>query len=275
MEVAPLVSKYGIGGIGVPRSLMEDEQKALEAGKCVASYGLKWGLMPTPVDFYAEKVSDAEFSEGLEKLKRWADLGEKMGLKYSYNHVWNGSNSREFAENYEWNLTRIKQVWKVMDDHGIAYGMEFLGPHPLQKSFTHPFINNIAGILALASDVNERCGFLFDTYHWFCGSAANMGDLYLAARNVDKIVNFHVNDGILGRSYAEQEDRIRAVPFATGVIDSVTPYRMLDESGYTGPILIEALWPFIDEQKQKSTEDAVKTVASIYDRLKAAADRKQ
>lgn len=273
LEIAPLVSKYGMEGIGVPRDIMEDEKKAIEAKSCLESYGLKWGLLPTPVDFYAEKTGDTEFAEGLEKLKRWAELAEKVGVRYSYNHVWNGSNSREFEENYEWNLTRIKQVWKVMDDFGILYGLEFLGPHPLQKSFAYPFINNIAGILSLASDVDERCGFLFDTYHWFCGSAANQGDLYLAAKNVRKMVNFHVNDGIQGRTHTEQEDLNRAVPLSTGVIDSAVPYRIFEESGYEGPVLIEALYPFIDEQKQKPTEEAIRTVASIYNQLKAAAKK--
>ena len=269
VEIAPLIQKYGIEGISVPPELLEDENKANEARECLESLGLKWGLLPTPIDFYDETIEDDDFAEGLETLKRHAYLGEKLGVKYAYNHVWSGSNFRGFEENYEWVLTRIRQVWNVFDNHGIMYGLEFLGPHHIQKSYSYPFINNIAGILALASDVNKRCGFLFDTYHWFCGSASNMGDLYMASKNVQKMVNFHVNDGIAGRSYAEQQDLDRALPLSTGVIDAATPFRFFEENGYEGPVLCESLWPFIDEQKKRPTQEAIQIVADVYNKLKA------
>ena len=64
-EIVPLVVRYGIGGIHVPAELLEDEKTAREAAKLVLGNGLKWSLLPTPVDFFAESVdNDARFKSG-------------------------------------------------------------------------------------------------------------------------------------------------------------------------------------------------------------------
>ena len=169
-EIAPLVKKYGLSGIAVPGALLQDEKEALRAADFVRDLGLSWSLLPTPADFYSESLSDEQFDAAIEVFKSRAELGAKMGVRFCYNHVWNGSNEREPDAQFEWVLGRIRRVFEVADANGIRYGMEFLGPVPLQKSFRIPFFNSLSGILALADEVSPRCGFLFDTYHWYCGS---------------------------------------------------------------------------------------------------------
>ena len=72
-ELVPLLVRYGIGGVHVPAPLLDDRTAAAEASRLVLGSGLKWGLLPTPVDFYAEDVDDGTFAAGLEKLKVWAE----------------------------------------------------------------------------------------------------------------------------------------------------------------------------------------------------------
>lgn len=78
-ELAPLVAKHGMGGINVPVEILEDVNLAREAAKCVYDNGLQWGLLPTPVDCLSGFATDDKmFDEGMEKLKRWAEIGKKL-----------------------------------------------------------------------------------------------------------------------------------------------------------------------------------------------------
>lgn len=273
--IVPLARKYGIGGVGVPTELMDDPKNALEMAKLVFDNGLKWSLLPTFPDFFTETVPEDVFDEKVEEFKRWAELGEKMGVRYCYNHVWSGSNFREPEAQYEWVLRRLRRLWRVADEHGMKYGMEFLGPVPLQKSFKYPFFNNIAGILSLADEVSPKCGFLFDTYHWYCGSNQNPGDLYLAAAHVDRMVNFHLNDGYPDRTREQQEDLERHLPLTTGVIDAATPYRLFEERGYTGPVMCEPIGEWRKNTAGLSIEESIAAVAAAYERVRLAAAAKK
>ena len=264
-ELAPLVKKYGIKGINPPAAILEDRKKAREAAKCAYDNGLKWGLLPTPVDFLVPDTTDEMFDAGLEKLKVWAETGEKIGVKYSYNHVFSGHNERDYNENFEWHVIRIRQINKIMTDHGIHYGLEFLGPWDLRNSFKKPFAHTIAGILAIADAVGQ-VGFLFDSFHWYT-SSNDLDDLYFAAQHTDRMVGFHINDGIAGKTREEQLDLTRAMPMTTGVIDSALMYKMFRDKGFTGPVIIEPINPSYERFVKMEAEEVVKEIAEAYNRL--------
>ncbi len=272
-ELAPLLVKHGIDGINPPASLLTDNKKAREAAKCVFDSGLKWSLLPTPVDFFAPDTTDALFDEALKTLRIWAETGEKMGVHYAYNHVFPGDNERQYDENFDWHVKRIRQINKIMRDHGIQYGLEFLGPHDLRNSFKYPFIHTISGALAVADAVDKSVGFLFDTFHWFC-SSDDIDDLYAAAQNVDRMVCFHLSDGVTGKLRKEQLDMTRAMPMTTGVIDSLTPYRMFRDRGYTGPMLLEPLFPTYDRFLNMDAEDVVIEIAESYSMMEELARKR-
>ncbi len=270
--LVPLLRKHGIGGVHVPVSLLTDSPKAMEATGLLRDNGLQWSLLPTPVDFYAEDVTDDMFDKGLETLKRWADTGERMGVRYAYNHVWNGSNTRAYQENFDWLSVRIRRVWRALHDAGIQYGLEFLGPVPLRDSFQYPFFHTLPGILALADSVDRRCGFVFDIYHWYTGSDQEQGDLFLAAQHVNRMVNFHVNDGLPGRTREQQQDLERALPLDNGVIDAAAPYALFQKAGYAGPVMCEPMRPLSANEAGRTTEEIVMLVAQAYRRLEDAAN---
>ena len=155
-ELAPLVAKHGMGGINVPVEILEDVNLAREAAKCVYDNGLQWGLLPTPVDCLSGFATDDKmFDEGMEKLKRWAEIGEKIGVKRSYNHVIPGSDTMSFDENYEWHVRRVSEIYHILNNHGIQYSLEFIGPVPLKKSFKYPFFDSIAGVLSIADAISS------------------------------------------------------------------------------------------------------------------------
>lgn len=76
-ELAPLAREYGFDGLDVPEAILGDEKKAESAQAAMKENGLKWGLLPTPVDFFDETIDEKKFEEALEIQKRWAQLGEK------------------------------------------------------------------------------------------------------------------------------------------------------------------------------------------------------
>ena len=146
----------------------------------------------------------------------------------------------------------------MLDPYNIHYGFEFLGVVPLRNSFKYPFFNGITGALSVADAVSPRMGFVFDTYHWYTGHDCDMGDLYYAAEHVDRLVNFHVNDGIAGVPREKQEDMERAMPMTTGVIDSKAAYDLFKSRGYEGLILCEPMTLWKNEMKDKTIEEVVK-----------------
>jgi L-ribulose-5-phosphate 3-epimerase UlaE len=88
------------------------------------------------------------------------------------------------------------------------------------------------------------------------------------AKHADRIVCFHINDGIAGKSREEQLDLIRALPLATGVINSVRPYKLLYDNGYAGPVLCELMNPAYQRYAEMEAEDVVIEIAESYKRWK-------
>lgn len=265
-ELAPIAKKYGFEGICVRPALLDNPAEALEAAKIVKDLDMKWGLLPTPADFFTETVEGEEFEDAVKKLADWAALGEKMGVKYSYNHIWPSSAKRAFAENFEWHVKRLERLQPIFKDHGIAYGFECLGPYELRIKGINPFVHTVAGVLSIADAAGGYAGFLFDTYHWHCGSR-RMDDVYFAAQNCKRMVNFHVNDGIAGLEPDMQRDLVRQMPMTTGVIDSKTIYQRFKACGYEGPVMCEPMVPTTERFGRISPEESIKEVRDAFLRL--------
>lgn len=267
-EIAPLAAKYGFEGTGVPQEILLDRRKAEEAAACVRDHGLKWGLLHTPADYFHEGVDEDRFEQALETQREWADIGERIGVRYAYNHVWPSSAKREFAENFGWHVSRLERIQAVFADHGIQYGLEFLGPYELRNQHEHPFVHTISGVLAIADAAGGETGFLFDTYHWYCGSR-RLDDLYYAAQNHHRMVNVHLNDGIAGRKPDEQRDLERAMPMTTGLIDAAMIYRLFEKNGYAGPVMCEPMRPTTDRLAKLPAERAVAEIAGAFQRVRS------
>ena len=273
-EIAPLAVKYGFEGINVPRSALAAEKLAAEAAACVREYGLKWGLLPTATDYFNENTGDEAFNAALATQEKWAKTGEKLGVRYAYNHIWPSSSKRDFDDNFEWHIGRLRRLMEVFNRHGIKYGLEFLGPFELRSKHIYPFVHTISGVLAIAdaaagsagSGGTAKAGFLFDTYHWYCGSR-RLDDLYYAAQNCHRMVNMHANDAMPGIPPDEQRDMVRALPMTTGVIDSAMIYQLFRQSGYAGPVICEPMTPATARFAAAPPEQSVAEIAEAFRRM--------
>ncbi|MEY8351974.1 sugar phosphate isomerase/epimerase [Lachnospiraceae bacterium 54-53] len=258
----------GFGGIEVPAHAFGSVEKARLAGERLKRCGMKWGLMMAPCDMY--RVSDGEFEAGLKQWGRWLERARAAGCTRAYNHIWPGSDTRDYEENFEWHHDRLKKIFHVMKESGIRYGLEFMGAKTVCDRFQYPFIRTISGTMALADSVSREIGFVFDGIHWYT-SGAKMDDLFLYLNNIQRVVNLHLDDAYPGRSPEEQLDRERGMPGTSGIIDSVKIVKAFHEKGYDGPVIVEPMSPATDRYESMKLEDAAEEASQcLHEILKEA-----
>ena len=244
-ELAPLCAQHGIQALSATRALLEDERAAQEASAILADNGLTWGLMPMPADFYHWELDDAAFDEALRTLARQAKAAEKLGVTHAYNHVWPTS-PRAFDENFDWHVRRVRAVSSILADHGVRYGLEFLGPHELRTWQPHEFVHTLAGVLAIADAAGGQAGVAFDT---------------------DRLVALHLNDAVAGVPVPEQRDMQRRLPMETGVIDSRAILRRFLEQDCDALYMIEPFEPSRTRFAAMTAQQAVQAAADVFARL--------
>jgi sugar phosphate isomerase/epimerase len=254
----PLAKITGYDTVQFPLWEITTIEQAKDFTREVLDRGLQWGLMPMEIDML-RPCPEEVYKGDLVTLKRHMDLAQAAGVRRYYNHVLPGSNDLEWEDNYSWTIERVTPVFNMAAEHGIKYGLEFLGPKSLADSFRYPFIRTVRDILALADAVSEDVGVLVDAFHWYT-SGSPLEDLKLIASG-DRIVGVHLNDGLKGRSRDEQQDLERELPGATGVIDSVSVVKTLSALGYGGPVTVEPFEPAASRLRALPLEDALRTVA--------------
>ncbi len=267
-ELAPIAAKHGIQAIGIPSSLLENPQKATEETAWLQELGLGWGLLPMTADFYHWDLTDEAFERALELLKQRAEIAARIGVTHAYNHVWPTS-PRPFDENFEWHVRRVKAVSTVLQNCGIRYGLEFLGPHELRTWQKYEFVHSLAGVLAIADAADRIAGIAFDTFHWYCSTGGCMDDLLYMANHTERLVAVHLNDAVAGVPYDEQKDMQRRLPMESGVIDAADILKRFRSAPCDALYMIEPFEPGRTLFHAMSAEEAVRTAAEIFEKLEA------
>ena len=256
LEIAESIRAHEMVGVPVTPAIMENKKEALEATKAIRDMGLKWNMLPWPVDFYQHYVEQDEFDKGIDTLKRWAELGQQMGVKYAFNHVM-PSSPKPFDESFDWCVRRIYRVNQVMENNDINYGLEYVGEYDARHAYDNEFVYTLPGIMALGDAAGNGVGFIYDTYHTHCGGREN-DDFHLALHNIDRISGVHFSDGMPGKTLEKQKDLTRSYPETTGVVPSASHVSRLLEAGYAGPVLIEPYNPdYFKHLKQISFDQAM------------------
>lgn len=263
--LAPFCAKYGIQALSA-HGVLDSEADALEAHAILKDNGLTWGLLPMPADFYHWELDDSAFAAALEELERRAAIAEKVGIRHAYNHVWS-SGPREYEENFEWHIQRIRKVSHILQEHGIRYGLEFLGPHELLSLQPYPFVHSLAGVLSLADAANDSVGVVFDTFHWYCSHNGDPDELLYMEQHIDRLVMLHVNDAVAGLPYNEQHDLERRLPMETGIINAREILSRFQAKGSDALYMIEPFEPGRTHFGALSAADAAKEAAEIFSRV--------
>ena len=245
----------GFRGIEVPAGAFDTDEAAREARRRMEGLGMRFGLIMAPADMY--KIPDEDFDRTAAEFGRWAHRAALAGCSRAYNHIWPGSDTRPYPENFDWHARRAEKIYRLLREEGIRYGLEFMGAETVRKPFKYPFIHSLMGVISLAEAVSPEIGFVFDTIHWYT-SGSREDDLYYALRHVDHTVNLHLSCADASRSREEQDDHRRALPGENDTIDCAAILKLFDRAGYDGPVIMEPMAPATERYSGMSALDAAK-----------------
>jgi sugar phosphate isomerase/epimerase len=227
---------------------LKDHLDALKAGK------LGWGAAGVPVDF---RGAEAAFEQGMKSLPGFARSLQRAGVTRVATWLSPSQRSLTYLANFRLHAKRLREVARVLGDHGLRLGLEYVGPKTSWSTSRFPFIHTMAEMKDLIAEINrDNVGFLLDSWHWYTAHETEADLLSLRASDV---VLCHLNDAPSGVPIDQQIDSRRELPCATGVIDAKTYLGALLKIGYDGPVVCE---PFSQELRKLSPEQALGAVAA-------------
>lgn len=231
LEVA---GKYHFAGVEFSihdlRALVEHEgpEAALRlqrsTGVALAAFGL-------PVEWQAD---EARFRAGMDTLPGFCRAAAAAGCTRATTYI------RPFVESDPAVMSlvairRLRAVCEVLGMDGIRLAIEWVGTPSLRRGKT-PFLWTAEHAIVLCDAIGlPNAGLLFDSWHWFT-TGADAQDLTRVPAG--RIVHLHVNDAP-NIPLSEQQDNVRLLPGASGVIDLVTMLGTLEDRGYDGYVAVE------------------------------------
>ena len=232
-EAIAAAKKGGFGGVEInPREVADLVEK--EGPDTVNALFAKTNIKPAGFGLPFEWRKDAaDWRRGVEELPRLAKAAAAIGATRTFTWVLSASDEMPLEENRRFHIERFRPIAEILGEHGIRFGMEFLGPKTLRDGKKYPFIHTMAGMLEMGREIGENVGILLDSWHWYT-SGGTVEEI--RALRPEQIVYVHVNDAPPYIPVDEQIDSVRRVPGATGIIDIAGFLRALRTIGYDGPL---------------------------------------
>ena len=255
-EGLALAERHGFGGYDAQLATLHEEMAARGAAAVreeFLQHGLRIGAWNLP--FMPYHVTEAEWRDWLGRLPPLLAAARALGALRAGMWIMPGSDERGFDDNFAFHVARFQPVARLLADHGVRLGLEFIGPETSLRKFKHPFIRSVAAMLKLARAIGPNCGLLLDAWHWHCAGGTRE-DLRGLTR--DLLVHVHVDDAPAGIPRAELIDNRRKLPCTTGVIDIDGFMQALADAGYDGPVTAE---PFDPEVNALPAEEAAARTA--------------
>ena len=260
-ESVSLAAKYGFEGVDPDAEyfakLSNDELKRrLDDLK---SKNLKLGAAGLPVEF---RKDEDTFNEGLKKLPAVADVLQKAGVTRISTYILPFSDDLTYLQNFRQHAARLRACAQILKDHGLHFGLEYVGPRTSWRSKRHPFVHTLSEIKELIVAIGTgNVGVQLDTYHWF--NAEETQEDILTLRPED-VITVDVNDAPAGLTLDQQMDLSRELPGATGMIPVRAFIDGLKKIGYDGPIHAE---PFNAALRAKPLDEACALTAAAVKRI--------
>jgi sugar phosphate isomerase/epimerase len=215
-----------------------------------------WGV---PFDW---RGSDQSFIEGLANLPSQANAMQQAGVTRCATWILPGSNELNFDQNRAFHIKRLTPIANILNDHGMTFGLEFVGPKTSRDSRRHPFIYTLEAMLELGSDIGPNVGLLVDAWHLH-SSQGTIEELIKVPSS--KIALVHINDAPAGVELDDLKDHDRRLPGETGEINIKGFLNALRQLGYEGPVEAEPFDPRLKELP--SDEDRIKKVGGCLTKV--------
>ena len=256
----PLAVKYGYEGINIEIKKEAATYSPPEFNELLANNSLKSGGFVLPVEF---RKSREIFEEDFRELRSYCKFAKKTGNTRCMTNIIPYSDTLDFNSNFRLHKERLTSVAKTLEEYGIRFGLEFIGPAERRRGKAHGFIYNLDGIKELLDAIGtSNLGYLLDIYHW--DTAGQVFEDFRKIPGSEWVVMVHINDAPKGLALEEQIDLKRELPGTTGVLRIEEFMRGLLNLNFDGPVIVE---PFNESLAALPFEDAVRMAKASMDKV--------
>jgi sugar phosphate isomerase/epimerase len=222
------------------------------------SKNVGWAMAGFPTEF---RKDDAAFSESVKTLPVFAGGLERAGVKRVTTWISPNSADLTYLANLKAHARRLREAASILNDHGLRFGLEYVGPKTSWSTRRFPFVHTMAEMKELIAEIDRpNVGFVLDSWHWYTAGEAKKDLLTLRG---DQVVSVDLNDAPAGIPVDQQMDGKRELPTATGVIDAASFLGALQAIGYDGPVRAE---PFNDAVRKMPPADALAATKAAIDK---------
>jgi len=261
LEAIDLAARHGFESVGVDPaylSSLSDEQLA-ELKASMKAKGVAFGAAGLPVEF---RQDEGRFQQGLGGLPSFAAGLQRAGVGRAGTWLMPCHDKLPYLRNFRQHASRLRAVAKVLDEHGVRLGLEYVAPKTSWASRRYPFIHTMAEMKELIAEMDAgNVGFVLDSWHWWHAGDSAADVLSLKAADV---IAVDLNDAPAGIPKDQQADNRRELPCATGVIDVGAFLNALNQIGYDGPVRAE---PFNQALNQMAKEEACAATAQALKKV--------
>ncbi|WP_194778258.1 sugar phosphate isomerase/epimerase family protein [Pararhodonellum marinum] len=213
------------------------------------SHDITYDSNNIPVEYRQDRT---RFDEDFKKLRKFCQTMEKQGATRINTWIISSHPELTYNENMKQHAHRLGECAKVMNDHGIKLGIEYLGTRPMLVAARYPFISSMKEGKELIGEIGQsNVGFVLDSFHWYCADET-IADIHTL--KPEDIVVVDINDARAGFTRETQVDGKRELPMATGVIHIKEFLQGLLDIGYDGPLRTE---PFNQPLNDLDNEEAL------------------
>ena len=140
LEAIELAHKHGFESV-TPDPYFLGQAKDDQLKKLLADMKEKkivWGSAGLPVQF---RQDEAKYKSDLKALPQRCAGVKKAGGKRMGTYIMPRHDSLTYMANFRLHAKRLRECVKVMSDHGLRFGIEYVGPKTLWSSAKHSFIH--------------------------------------------------------------------------------------------------------------------------------------
>jgi sugar phosphate isomerase/epimerase len=259
-EAIDLAARYGFESVAPDAGAMTRMSDG-EIGELVGhlrANNLVFGAAGLPVDF---RGAEEKFREDLANLPATAEALRKGGVTRIGTWISPAHAERTYLQNLRLHATRLREVARVLGNHGIRFGLEYVGPKTSWTGQRFPFVHTMAEMKDLIGEIDmPNVGLVLDSWHWY--TAGETEDDLLTLSN-EEVVAVDLSDAPEGIPVDEQMDLRRRLPATTGVIDLRTFLGALVKIDYDGPVRAE---PFDETLRELPASEAAARTAEAMKR---------
>jgi sugar phosphate isomerase/epimerase len=262
-ESIDLAARYGFEAvepqIGAIQRMSDSERDELP--QQLQEKGLAWGTTGVPVDIRA--ASEAEFADQLAAFPSAAQALSVVGASRVSTWISPSHGELTYLQNFRQHADRVGRIAAIAADHGVRFGLEYVGTRHLLNAARYPFLHTLAETRELITETGrDNVGVVLDSWHWY--AAEETAEDLLQLTN-DEVVACDLNDAPRGLAPSEQRDNRRELPAATGVIDIGTFLDALVQIGFDGPVRCEPFNQALREAAVAATARAMKQAVALVD----------